>query len=273
MKESSFFSITNFENFTSIKINKNTFYKNDNFEVITYKYSKFHRKGNFQYWYGIAFKTLEEYNFQKLNYLGLIIGDSGIVKIPFEIIKDYLIDADITDRGNGTQHYHLRLKYDSEDNLVLFNKKKDFNISEYLIYDEYILTNDLENQTLKAILKKAKKFIPFDSSYYEKRGNNKVRRESYAQKMRIAKIENYTCQVCNFHQSYIKDNKTYYIFNIDHIIEKSSGGSERIDNLWVLCPNCHAKKTKGIIKIDMSQKKVFENDNEITIVDNHLFIH
>jgi len=37
-------------------------------------------------------------------------------------------------------------------------------------------------------------------------------------------------------------------FQIDHIIEVSQGGTNNIDNLQVLCPCCHAVKTKRCAK-------------------------
>lgn len=37
----------------------------------------------------------------------------------------------------------------------------------------------------------------------------------------------------------------------------------------VLCPNCHAKKTYGIITVDKNYR-VFENNKEIPISDHHL---
>jgi len=38
-----------------------------------------------------------------------------------------------------------------------------------------------------------------------------------------------------------------------------------------LCPNCHEKKTKGVIKVDFERKLVTENNQPIKIRDNHLF--
>ena len=53
-------------------------------------------------------------------------------------------------------------------------------------------------------------------------------------------------------------------------MDKAKGGGETLDNLWVLCPNCHAKKTFGLIKIYKEQKKVMDGGQEIKIRDNHL---
>ena len=65
--------------------------------------------------------------------------------------------------------------------------------------------------------------------------------------------------------------KQVYRIDIDHIIEKSDGGGEELSNLWALCPNCHVKKTLGVIKVDLKNKKVTDNGEEIDILDNHLF--
>lgn len=34
-------------------------------------------------------------------------------------------------------------------------------------------------------------------------------------------------------------------YQIDHIVPLWKGGSNRPDNLWPLCPSCHAKKTQS----------------------------
>lgn len=50
---------------------------------------------------------------------------------------------------------------------------------------------------------------------------------------------------------------------VDHIQVKANQGMESLKNLWVLCPNCHAKKTCGMIAVDLKAKKVTEGDTEI----------
>lgn len=145
---------------------------------------------------------------------------------------------------------------------------KDFlpNINKDFIYEE------TENVDIDKIYKEAKNFKDFETQYALS-DNAKKRIESKKQKERIAILENHTCQVCGFRQPYINSNgKKRYIIEVDHIIEKSKGGGECIENLLVLCPNCHAKKTYGIITID-SNFRVYENGKEIKIRDNHLKKH
>ena len=97
--------------------------------------------------------------------------------------------------------------------------------------------------------------------------------EDQRQKSLVALIEDYTCQVCGFHQSYVNGSgEIRYIIDIDHINEKHRGGGEDSSNLWALCPNCHRKKTAGIIKVDLKSQTVIDDRKIITIRDHHLFI-
>lgn len=57
---------------------------------------------------------------------------------------------------------------------------------------------------------------------------------SYTKK-KCLKRDKYTCVKCGF-----SDKR---IMQVDHIKERSRGGSDDLDNLQTLCPNCHAIKT------------------------------
>lgn len=71
----------------------------------------------------------------------------------------------------------------------------------------------------------------------------KMRRENARQKRLVARLEDYTCQVCGFSCKY-KDasGRERWIIEIYHIIPKADGTGEEFSNLWALCPNCHEKK-------------------------------
>ncbi len=134
-----------------------------------------------------------------------------------------------------------------------------------------IVGADLQTTNIDKIREQAEAFSDYNQQYYLSEKKTKYRKESKAQKIRIAILENNTCQVCNFSCEYInkKGNKSW-IIEVDHIVNKAQGGGETIDNLWVLCPNCHCKKTKGIITIDIQKQIVLEKEKIIQFNDNHL---
>lgn len=100
----------------------------------------------------------------------------------------------------------------------------------------------------------------------------KVRIESRRQKKLIAMLEDYKCQLCGWSLKCKNSRgKMVHRIDIDHIIEKNAEGTEELSNLWALCPNCHVKKTVGVITIDIIKKKVMENGKEIKLMsDFHL---
>lgn len=53
----------------------------------------------------------------------------------------------------------------------------------------------------------------------------------------------YRCASCFKHESDLRTvNNRQDVLTIDHIIKKSDGGSERLENLQPLCRACHSKK-------------------------------
>jgi 5-methylcytosine-specific restriction endonuclease McrA len=70
-----------------------------------------------------------------------------------------------------------------------------------------------------------------------------------------------------------KNGKPGWIIHVDHIKDKADKGMENLRNLWVLCPDCHAKKTCGTIKLDLETKTVTERGSVVKLLrDNHLFV-
>lgn len=57
-------------------------------------------------------------------------------------------------------------------------------------------------------------------------------------KMRFADEDGlYRCKVCGL------ADPVYLLFDVDHIIPKSQGGTDARENLQLLCPTCHRRKT------------------------------
>ena len=159
----------------------------------------------------------------------------------------------------------------SNKDLISQNDIKGESILESRLIDS--IDDKLQRISKDEILKIAREFNNSElESHVIKFWKNKIRKENQVQKRRVAKIEDYRCQVCGFRCEYKRKNwKIWYIIHVDHIIEKSEGGNEKLNNLWVLCPNCHSKKTYWVIKIDVNNKMVFEDGKSIKIRDNHLF--
>lgn len=139
--------------------------------------------------------------------------------------------------------------------------------------DNEIITSEKPVQIDKEqLLKEASAYVQTQEAYKLSFSPKKVRIDNKRQKERVAELENYSCQLCGWQCEWTNSQgKKSYRIDIDHIIEKSDGGTEELNNLWALCPNCHAKKTIGVIKIDLKRKKAYENETPIELDhDSHL---
>lgn len=249
----------------SIKI-----YTLNNNQKIALKQSKLYDDG-VSYWFGIVPNTLVAAKENKLDYFCFVLGYEGVIKLPIKVLFDYIKDTDksINKDTNKIKHYHIRFKFNEK--VILYNSKNELNVIDYLSYNKDLVISDLNSKDNSQILKEANRFNDYDQQYTLSEKINKYRKESRAQKERIAILENHQCQVCNYKYEFTNNKGIKkYIIEVDHIIDKANGGGETIDNLWVLCPNCHRKKTYGIIVLDKIAKIVYENGSEIKISDNHL---
>ncbi len=122
------------------------------------------------------------------------------------------------------------------------------------------------------LLHEARAFYSLQESHRLDSSSRRVRIENRQQKKRVAALEDYACQICDWSLEWINSkNKKSYRIDVDHIIDKADGGGEELDNLWVLCPNCHVKKTLGVITIDPARREITENGRTINLHhDNHL---
>ena len=66
-----------------------------------------------------------------------------------------------------------------------------------------------------------------------------IRLEQASLKKRILKLIDY-CEYCG--------DTTKEILQLHHIKQVAEGGTNDIDNIIVLCPNCHSKAHRGLIK-------------------------
>lgn len=144
-------------------------------------------------------------------------------------------------------------------------------IAENLLSSDEDVPEIIE-KPLSELLEEARKFAPSNKEgYKESESNRRLRTDNNIQKERIKKIEGYRCQVCGFTFEYRNSSGSIRKYaEVDHIVDKSIGGTEAWDNLWVLCSNCHKKKTLNVITIDYKTKIVRENGKVIKIRDKHL---
>lgn len=179
---------------------------------------------------------------EHVSYLCLSVGFLGILLIPASLLIQYIADNEISTVKNGRTN--LRIRIDGERFILYDAGASELDLSRYFIPSENdeALRDFIQESSLEDILQKAKMFVDYKEQFREEY-SIKIRHESKMQKERIARIEDYTCQICGFRQSYVNANgRTRYIIEVDHIVEKSQGGGETVNNLLVLCPNCHAKK-------------------------------
>lgn len=81
----------------------------------------------------------------------------------------------------------------------------------------------------------------------ESKNKKKIRAEQTTIKKRILKKQKIAhCEYCG--------NKTKEILQIHHIEPIAKGGNNNLDNLIILCPNCHKSAHAGIIKKDELHK-------------------
>lgn len=167
--------------------------------------------------------------------------------------------------------YEKLILEDREDFFLHSQSSEPAGIIERL--DE-VIDQKLSDQTLEAIWKDAEAFRSTGDGYTEKEGVHRVRKDNETQKRRVARIENYTCQVCGYYREYTRKNGSKgWIAEVDHIVEKHLGSGEEMKNLWVLCPNCHTEKTRGVIILDCQGMRVLRNNHLVTLNhDAHLFI-
>ena len=231
--------------------------------ILLFKESKVYQPQNVL-WSGVDRDFLLN---EKVSYLCLTVGVLGILLIPVECLIQYIENNYISEVKYGRKN--LRIRIDGENFILYDTGASELDLTHYFIpIDDNDFFNDfIQASPIEDIWQKAKAFVDYEVQY--RKGSIRLRHESKMQKERIARIEDYTCQICGFHQSYVNENgKTRYIIEVDHIVEKSQGGGENINNLLVLCPNCHAKKTYGVIKINSDYSIEDENGERKLLKQN-----
>jgi predicted restriction endonuclease len=113
------------------------------------------------------------------------------------------------------------------------------------VYDQYEqeeildeVENTVEYDTQENLLKAIRENEKIDIEKIEIK-NKSYKRNNYVMGL-IKKYRNYQCQFCGTKilKSKLEDKEEYYI-EACHIKAKTDGGEDTLDNILVLCPNCH----------------------------------
>lgn len=249
------------------KIDRKSVYKAGKDDLLAIVNSRIFSEPTGDYlWSGVF---LDYLNSLKVNWVCHTVGKVGILLIPSEVLIRYAEYANYR-LNDGERRYFIRIRIEG-DKYLLYSKGYELDISGYFIPsddDSYI--DVINEQNRDKIMSAARSFKDFEEQYVMAH-SHKVRHESRCQKERIATLENHTCQICGFYQSYANAaGKQRWIIEVDHILPKSEGGGETIDNLLVLCPNCHAKKTAGIIKVNSDYSYKENGEMKSLLNNNHL---
>jgi 5-methylcytosine-specific restriction endonuclease McrA len=177
----------------------------------------------------------------------------------------------------GTYDFIFNVSREKWKEKLLIGEKRAKRLSDFREYyqdttdDEDKVEDQISGKSPQELLEEGKAFKPHSASYAEKAGYYKVRLESTKQKRIVKELNEYSCQICGFSFVY-KDAKgrDRKYAQVDHIIDKSDNGTEELGNLWVLCPNCHAQKTLGVIIVDRNKKQVSRNGEKVKIKPGHL---
>lgn len=242
------------------------FYSTKGGELIGCTESKYYERED-EYFYSLFIDLFEKYEVKNAC---LVVYNKGVFLLPLELLLELREVTHSKPYKNKGLRYNFHI-VEKDNSFTLCKAKNGYtkDLTEYFIPYEAHCIEELYDIDYDQILQDAIKYQDSEQQYTIT-NDAKRRIESKKQKERIAILENHTCQICGFNQSYINESgNKKWIIEVDHIIEKSKGGGETINNLMVLCPNCHAKKTYGIIKVDKNYR-VFENNVEIQIRDNHL---
>lgn len=232
--------------------------------VVIFKESKVYQDKNVL-WTAVNKDVLDD-----VSYLYLTAGYLGVLMIPASVLVQYFDNNSISTLKNGRKN--IRIRIEGERFILYDADSPEIDLSSYFISSENddSICDLIQSASIEEIWKKAEQFVDYEEQYREGFGI-KLRRESKMQKERISRIEEYTCQICGFHQAYVnKNGKQRFIIQVDHIVEKSQGGGECLNNLLVLCPNCHAKKTYGIIKINPDYTIEENGERKHLKYDRHL---
>ena len=155
------------------------------------------------------------------------------------------------------------MNFINDDGLIKYSLSK---LETFLGRDVYWLLQECQD-AIKANLTYNEDFIEqasyisfikwYNKAYSESKQIPMVNKRAYSttHRIEIAYKTKYKCGMC--------DMLLPPTFEIDHIKELRDGGTDTYDNLWALCNNCHAKKTRtNTLRRDRAFEKEFKKQGK-----------
>ena len=155
------------------------------------------------------------------------------------------------------------MNFVNDDGLIKYSLQK---LETYLGRDVFWLLQECRD-AIKANLTYNEDFIEqasyisfikwYNSAYSESKQVPMVNKRAYSvtHRIEVAYETKYKCGMCAM--------LLPPTFEIDHIKELRDGGTDTYDNLWALCNNCHATKTRAnTLKRDEAFEKEFKKQGK-----------
>ncbi len=106
-------------------------YELDDKSIVCLKKSKFHENNNY-YWYGIGQVALGYCRSAGVTHIVFIMGDEGLVKVPFVIVEKFIKNTKTSQNPDGSiRHYHLVISPGPNPKLYYSASIPSFDLTEY----------------------------------------------------------------------------------------------------------------------------------------------
>lgn len=178
--------------------------------------------------------TTSIHSYQTYEYVTAI--ENKIINTFKQITNFYKVDA--------LCHYIHSVLPKEKFKILLLDSDKNLKSKFITSLNNDILVNTINSDNTLSknenIINVIKKLNATKNKYIEYKGR-KYNRRQYQLEL-IKKLRGYKCQFCN--KQIIKADNTYYI-EACHIKPKCKGGSDYLNNILILCPNCHKEFDLG----------------------------
>lgn len=106
-------------------------YKLNDESIVYIKKSKYYEKNDY-YWYAITPAGLEYTDEFKITHVIFIMGEFGFVKVPVNIVKEFIANTGVSNNLDGSiKHFHLLISHGPKPELFWSNEKPKFQLADY----------------------------------------------------------------------------------------------------------------------------------------------